>query len=74
MPLVLFAYSLDPLDGAAIADPAAQRVTGIRRVRDDGAVANIRDDLSDPMGLWIRWMYFDQSGHRRIVGEPCARA
>jgi len=72
--LVRPANPVDSIDGFLVTDTTAERIARIRRVRNQVAVANSIDDLSDPTRLRVSRVNFDQFGHARIVGEQNVRA
>ena len=72
--LVRPANPVDSVNGLFVADATSESVARICRVRDQGTVADLFDDLFHATRLRISGVNFNKFGHARIVGEQNGRA
>ena len=74
--IVMFVGLADPANPVhcpLVAYVTAERITRVRRIRNQPAAADSRDDFGDPPGLRICGVNFNQSRHLRIVTTPATK-
>src|SRR5580704_995856 len=70
VPIVEVPDRPDPRDAVPVAELAAQRITGVRRVGDHAARAYEVGDLNDRAALRVGRMDVEVPGHATSLGHP----